>query len=951
MRNPKILAALLLSLSTLPAAVAQDEDDPRPRDPMPRLETFEDDADGDGVPDGWYNLRDARMVPGGIAPGKTCLRFENEKPGRPSRASRAFGLDGRQVEAVIIGLWVRQEDTRTGDRLGEDPGLQINMLGPELRTLRRGTLGPWTKSVGSRWCHVAKRIPVPPETRDAILSLGQLGATGVLEVDDLTLEAIPVGGRPSTNLLRNGDIELGDTDPVAWVLEGGARRASPGNDSPNGLELARPGAKAMIGLGVSIQPFRELTVTIAARGNALRGGGHEAIVFFLDPEGRPLPGPEAGAAALKWTGTFDWGVRKGTVPIPARASRAVLQVERGGGSGSLMIDDVTVTTSPDPSAGSWLPDHVEDDTSRWHPYQAAPAIKAGSALDASTLLAAPAGKQGFVTVRDGRLAFERGGRARFFGVVLLPPVTFQDEAQADAMADRLARSGVNLARLGDLDLPLGPGRSLFDDSRDDTKALDPIALARLDHTIAALKARGIYVAIELMSGRRFRSGDDFPGVDRLPPGGGPAAAFDPEIRARAIRAAEALLNHVNPETGLPLRDDPALAWVTLAGELSLFDLLESPRALPPESAEILKGLAVKANASGRKFWQVAEAGQWKAEAEALRGLGLKVPIAGDSHWRREPEFSAAQAGAGLDLIDDRIYWNAPPWVEPGRRSMLWQAEGVLVADAQKKRKADRPYVVGQWCSFTSGAWALPSDGADLLLGAAIARAEDWDALVRRGVFLTPEDWGASATGTGGGSDIFPIPEAINGNPQVFALLPHAASLVLRGHPEPAEKGRPSSKAKARNPLQGWDPRQGRLVIDTPHTQALAGWPGGRRATTDSLAFETDSPFAVLAASSLGKEPIAKAKRLLVTAVAHVQPTGFRWADENRIEVADPGLPPVLVQPLQAEILWKRPGKVRAYPLDGAGARGEPITLARTADGARLVLDGKSSAIHWELVAE
>ena len=38
---------------------------------------------------------------------------------------------------------------------------------------------------------------------------------------------------------------------------------------------------------------------------------------------------------------------------------------------------------------------------------------------------------------------------------------------------------------------------------------DPSALAHLDHLIAALKARGIYVAIELHSSRKFRADDGF----------------------------------------------------------------------------------------------------------------------------------------------------------------------------------------------------------------------------------------------------------------------------------------------------------------------------------------------------------------------------------------------------------------------------------------------------------
>ena len=72
--------------------------------------------------------------------------------------------------------------------------------------------------------------------------------------------------------------------------------------------------------------------------------------------------------------------------------------------------------------------------------------------------------------------------------ILIAPTAFLEPEQADQLADRLARSGVNLVRLGDLDTALGPNLSLFDDTRDDTKAFDPNSLAKLDHLIAAFKA-------------------------------------------------------------------------------------------------------------------------------------------------------------------------------------------------------------------------------------------------------------------------------------------------------------------------------------------------------------------------------------------------------------------------------------------------------------------------------
>ncbi|HEX8201037.1 MAG TPA: hypothetical protein VF590_11150, partial [Isosphaeraceae bacterium] len=936
-----VLLPLVILLGNPPQGLhAQSPEIERPGPPA--LETFETDANGDGVPDGWYNLRDAELVKGGPIGSGKMLRFRDERPSRAARVSRAFGVDGRAVEALVVGLWIRAEGIDTGERIGEDAGLLIDFLDEGLRSTARGTLGPWTRSLGSQWVRVARRIAVPATTRDAILTLGLLGATGTLEVDGLTIATVPRGGVETTNLVLNGDIEWGDPRPSSWLLEGKARRVHPGHRSDSALELTRAGARALLRLSAPPRRFERLSLTLAAAGASLRtGGGAVADLFFLDEDGRPLPGAAGRARVGHWVGSFDWRREPPVVvDVPEGAAGAVLQFEKADAAGTLRIDDVAIVAAPAAELGRWRPYHEREDTENWPPYEATAGIDAGSALDASPLLEAPAGRHGFVTVRQGRLAFEAGGRARFFGVALLPPMAFLDPIRADALADRLARSGINLVRLGDLDTPLGMGLSLFDDSRDDTRALDPAALAKLDHLIAALKARGIYVALELQSERRFRAGDGLAEARRMPPGGGPAAAFDPRIRELAVEAARALLAHVNAETGLALRDDPVLAWVTLAGELSLFDLIDDPDALPPDESEALKALARKATGTGRRFWEATEAAQWRAEAEALRALGVWVPIAGGSHWRREPEYVAAQGASGLDLIDDRLYWAPAPFGAPERRSLLWPRSGDLAAEAARKRKADRPYVVGQWCAQTRGAWALPYEGADLMRAAQTAGVEDWDALVRRGVFPFPEVWGAAAAGTGGGQDSFVAPEALNGIPQVIALLPHAASVVLRG-----EVGRTRSRS-----IPDPGPGAGRLLVDTPHTQGFAGRPGSRSVRFEALAIEAQGPFAVVMVSSLDPEPISRSRRLLVTAVGRAEPTGLTWADPWRDEAADPGRPPLLREPIRVKLGWKRRGKLSAYALDAAGRRGPAVALEETADGVRLALEGRQ-ALHWELVVE
>ena len=153
------------------------------------------------------------------------------------------------------------------------------------------------------------------------------------------------------------------------------------------------------------------------------------------------------------------------------------------------------------------------------------------------------------------------------------------------------------------------------------------------------------------------------------------------------------------------------------------------------------------------------------------------------------------------------------------------------------------------------AWAYPYEAADTLQPQRPRPPSDWDALVRRGVFLHPEAWGSNAAGTGGGEDIFQLPEAVNGIPQVFALLPHAASLMLRArddHPGHASRNGPSPASARRSPA---GTRRAGGSSSTPPTQGLAGWPGGA-CRLEGPAIETEDPFAVVVATSVGPAPIA-----------------------------------------------------------------------------------------------
>lgn len=355
--------------------------------------------------------------------------------------------------------------------------------------------------------------------------------------------------------------------------------------------------------------------------------------------------------------------------------------------------------------------------------------------------------------------------------------------------------------------------------------------------------------------------------------------------------------------------------------------------------------------------QNVETSRRRVQADALRKLGVKAPIASVSHWRREKEFSEAVGADGFDLVDDRIYWSGPTLQNPNYRSMLWSRDGGLLAESSAKRRVDKPYIVGQWCDMNPGIWASPFEAAEQLLAVQTGATHDWDGLVRRGLFPHPDHWAAAAPGTGGVEDIYQIPEVANAEPHVFALWPHEASLLLRGGDSVKERAealhRGTNSRSKRQAVPGWQPERGRLVLETPYTQGVAGWPGGIAVRNDDmpLEFELESTYGVLVASSVGPETIAKTKRLLVTAISRVSPTGFTYVDPWKREAADPGRPPLLAEPVIAKVLWKRKGQFKAYALDNNGARIGPAKVEKDIKGWRLVIQGTVPALHWELVAE
>ncbi|MBI2919943.1 MAG: hypothetical protein HYY18_02535 [Planctomycetes bacterium] len=194
-------------------------------------------------------------------------------------------------------------------------------------------------------------------------------------------------------------------------------------------------------------------------------------------------------------------------------------------------------------------------------------------LDLSFLNEKEAGAKGFVKAKGEEFLLGDGKPVRFWGVNCGPDVWGLGRAGHEYLAGRLAKCGVNLARLH------GP---VFD-----AKALDG-----LHSLVSALKARGIYVSLSFYFPLWVNAGPEFglEGYDTIE-NKRPFAAiyFDTEFQAKYRGWAKTLLTTKNPYTGKPLADDPAVAIVELVNEDSLFFWTFADRNIPePERALLEK---------------------------------------------------------------------------------------------------------------------------------------------------------------------------------------------------------------------------------------------------------------------------------------------------------------------------------------------------------------------------
>ncbi|MGI6574092.1 MAG: hypothetical protein ACOX19_12035 [Fermentimonas sp.] len=578
----------------------------------------------------------------------------------------------------------------------------------------------------------------------------------------------------------------------------------------------------------------------------------------------------------------------------------------------------------------------------------------------------PAGERGFLKVKGDKFVFEDGTEARFWGTNFNSAQNFPSHEHSEKVAKRLAKVGVNIVRFHQLDAEWSTP-NIFQFSRGENKpntlSLDPESLDRLDYLIYCLKKEGIYVYMDVLTYRRFETGDGVESAYQLRDSAKPYSTFNRKLIELQKKFNSDLWNHVNPYTKLAYKDDPVIAMVEITNECDLWSQEVKVEPYRSELEKMYRDWAAenkvkvgkekvtfdKSDVNVQKFFIAVTTDYYNEMIEYMRGLGVKIPIAGTNWTRNAAHLYAQLAG---DFIDTHSYTSGGGgWRNGsgkfGNEPNLGSTNNLL-PNMSFYKVQDRPLFISEWDNPWPNEWRAESS----LLVAAVGSFQGWGGFtIHTYRYSLDEDVdmiGKPITGNalngvyyrGGVFDTF-------NDPAKFGLFYHAALIMRRGDVKPAEetisvklddllanrgkahllttekhriesvfpempnkghrmvgvndvivdveKGEVLSDTKELyrnlNKKMGW--------IDSPKSKAVYGFLGKEgEILLNDVKVEVKTDFATVAISSLTDEPIKSSGNMLLTAVGRAENTNSKYNEDRTVQL-DPGHGPIQVEVIDA----------------------------------------------------
>ena len=277
---------------------------------------------------------------------------------------------------------------------------------------------------------------------------------------------------------------------------------------------------------------------------------------------------------------------------------------------------------------------------------------------------------------DGRL-YAGDRRIKFMGVNVGGAACFPRKGDAEKIAKRLAKFGINLVRLHGIDANW-EGVNIFGGyGALNTRNFDPEALDRLDYFVAKLRENGIYVNLNLLVARRFRAADGLPPeIEQIDWKDQHALMFiDKQIRELYKEYVSQLLLHRNPYTNMTYAEDPTIAFVEIANEMGAwfwYMLTDLVGRLPPTYKATLEEL-----------WNSYIQAKYGSVGEFLAKWGIN--------------------GDRAPALTSKMYWAAPDFVKEAWLDFIYQLEAETFTelyDFIKREVGYKGLVVGSTCFFS-----------------------------------------------------------------------------------------------------------------------------------------------------------------------------------------------------------------------------------------------------------
>ena len=570
-------------------------------------------------------------------------------------------------------------------------------------------------------------------------------------------------------------VNMGFRDDVAGDGKGGWTDQGPGNDLRAFQEktVAAGGSifritdpeknagKSVIVLGRTFP--REVTLPVSGRGRYLQllhatgwtvpGTAGEITVTFADGSSQKIEVVSFRDVGNWWdpsnypNGAVIWHGKNRLANLGLYVSQFRLDREdpvrlvlRAFDRQLWLIPGITLASGPVPNRGEDRTVVIRENR-EWIRLDSPRTIQAGSPLDFSGMLDAPAGKYGRITVApDGHFSFEKAPekRIRFVGVNLCNKAQFLTHEESDALAERLARLGYNAIRIHHHD------NWLVKKDAPDSLTLDMEMLDHLEYLFAACRKRGIYITTDVFVSRKLKAGDRIP--EWIPGGRGyQMKALLPISRAAMENwkeFARRWLTHRNPYTGMTWAEDPALYLVSFTNENNLYAKLAEEPGIAEQYRKLF-GKWMKQNRPGEKAGEAALQNRHFLEflytlqhqsileqAKFLKEeLGLQALRTDVNMHNKTP---LALIRRDLDAVDDHKYHDHPRfpinrWKLPG---LYRQRSGIASLGNEVPEQLFAPRLFGKPFSITEYKFCAPnrfrSEGGPMIGG--YAALQGWDAL-------------------------------------------------------------------------------------------------------------------------------------------------------------------------------------------------------------------------------